>query len=152
MRTQKIYLFVFLTLQEQIDVCKLFGVNYTIHNIHYSRHSKNSFRITEVGCYISALSCMNTNGSQLCASVRPFHVLHILHPNICTFRSFCKNLLLYIARNISNMGGVTYVQVTGFAKTFHFQKKLDYSRNSPCTWCVCVCVCLYVCMHVYVCV
>ena len=31
-------------------MCKLFGVNFTIHDIHYSRHSKNSFRITEVGC------------------------------------------------------------------------------------------------------
>ena len=39
-------------------MCKLFGVNYTIHNINYSRNSKNSFRITEVRGRFVLLTCM----------------------------------------------------------------------------------------------
>ena len=30
-------------------MCKLFGVNVTIHDLHSSRDTKNCFRITEVG-------------------------------------------------------------------------------------------------------
>ena len=33
--------------KEQIDVCKLYGVNVTIHDLPHSRDTKNSFRITE---------------------------------------------------------------------------------------------------------
>ena len=40
-------------------MCKLFGVNYTIHNINYSRNSKNSFRITEVRGQFVLLTCMS---------------------------------------------------------------------------------------------
>ena len=43
------YLLVFCApFQEQIDVCKLFGVNVTIHNINYNYYTKNSFQITQV--------------------------------------------------------------------------------------------------------
>ena len=52
-------MFLFLTVQEQIDVCKLFGVNVTIHDLHSSRDTKNSFRITEVGFVVD--TSMNTS-------------------------------------------------------------------------------------------